>query len=82
MGQDFFVGVAVFAEHHGVVEADMDDFGFAGEHRAVFVRVRTDRDDIVEGNVLEIADVFRFVLRHIDADFRHDFHREGTHAAR
>ena len=55
-GEGFVVGLGFFGEARGIVEADVDDFGFAGEERARFAGVVADGDDEVEVARGEVGD--------------------------
>ena len=55
-GEGFFFGLGFFGEARGIVEADVGDFGFAGEEGARFVGVVADGDDEVEVARGEVGD--------------------------
>jgi len=80
VAEGFFLGLGGAGQGRRVVKADMNDLGVAGKKGAGFVGMAADGDDIVKGNVEEVADVFGVVGGDIHAGFGHDADGAGIEA--
>ncbi len=58
----------------------MNDFGFSRGNGAVFTGVAAEGDDVVEGDVLEVINVFGLLVGDVDAGLGHDFYGVGVEA--